>query len=147
MKKRVTKCVDNPLNLFFEFLKNHHGNTIYQKKSFNFFNNFLYFQSCNKKKFMKIHHVLIILYIFKTFKKNMWIGDFLFQKSLVLIKCSPICFNLFVNFNIFHNKGSIVQNIQKYIYPFKFWYSNILKHCKSFLFVMVQSKVIHLIIM
>ncbi len=36
IKKGAKQCVDIPLKLFFEFLKNHHGNTIYQKNYFIF---------------------------------------------------------------------------------------------------------------
>jgi hypothetical protein len=31
-RKGAKPCADIPLKLFFEFSKNHHGNTIYQKK-------------------------------------------------------------------------------------------------------------------
>jgi hypothetical protein len=44
--------------------------------------------------------------MFKALKKNMWTNGFLYQKSFSLIKCSPNSFNFFVNFNIFHKKGS-----------------------------------------
>ncbi len=51
------------LKFFFENLNNHHRNTIYIL--FLFFKNiFLYFQSCNYKIFMKIHHVSrVFLYV------------------------------------------------------------------------------------
>jgi hypothetical protein len=35
-KKRAKQCVDNVFKLFFENLKNHHGNTTCQKKCFIF---------------------------------------------------------------------------------------------------------------
>ncbi len=38
---------------------------------------------------------------------------FLFQKSFFLIKCSPNHFKFFVNFNIFHKKGSICSKHSK----------------------------------
>jgi hypothetical protein len=64
---------------------------------------------------------------------------FFFQKSFFLIKCSPNHFNFFVNFNIFHKKGSMCSNIQKIKIHnlFKFWYSNIFKHYYSFEFVIM----------
>ncbi len=47
-------------------------------------------------------------YMFKSHKKNMWVGGFFFyQNSFSFIKCSPNCFNFFVNFNIFYKKGSM----------------------------------------
>jgi hypothetical protein len=46
-------------------------------------------------------------YMFKALKKNMWTCGFLYQKLFSLIKCSSNCFNFFVNFNIFHKKGSM----------------------------------------
>jgi hypothetical protein len=48
-----------------------------------------------------------IFNMFKALKKNMWTSGFLYQKSFSLIKCSPNRFNFFVNFNIFHKKGSM----------------------------------------
>jgi len=49
MKKGATKFVDNPLKLFFEFLKNHHGNTIYQKICLVFEINFYTFKVVTTK--------------------------------------------------------------------------------------------------
>jgi len=41
------------------------------KKLFYFLNKFLYFQSCNYKIFMKIHHISrIILYFYSTQEKD-----------------------------------------------------------------------------
>jgi hypothetical protein len=78
--------VDN-FNFFFEFLKNHHRNIIYIN-SFNFLNKFLYFQSCNYKIFLKIHHVSKVLnYMFKTLNKNMWTCDFFCFKCLFSLSC------------------------------------------------------------
>jgi hypothetical protein len=44
MKKTVTKCVDSFLKLFFENLKNHHGNIIYQNVHLIFEINFYAFK-------------------------------------------------------------------------------------------------------
>ncbi len=46
-------------------------------------------------------------YMFKALKKSMWRSGFFVSNSFSLIKCSPTCFNFFVNFNIFHKKGSM----------------------------------------
>jgi hypothetical protein len=48
------------LKTIFLNLKNHHVNTIYQKNCLKK-KKILYFQSCNYKIFMKIHHVSRVL--------------------------------------------------------------------------------------
>jgi hypothetical protein len=59
-------------------------------------------------------------YMFKTLKKSMWIGGFLYQKSFSFIKCSPNRFNFFVSFNIFHRKGSMCSKHSKNKYTYTF---------------------------
>jgi hypothetical protein len=61
-------------------------------------------------------------YMFKALMKSMWIGGFLYQKSFSLIKCSPNHFNLFVNFNIFHKKGSMCSKHSKNKNTYNFLY-------------------------
>jgi hypothetical protein len=46
-------------------------------------------------------------YMFKTLKKKCGHVVFLYQKFFSFIRCSPNHFNFFVNFNIFHKKGSM----------------------------------------
>jgi hypothetical protein len=50
---------------------------------------------------------------FKHSKKTCGQVVFLFRKSFFLIKCSPNHFNFFVNFNIFHKKGSMCSKHSK----------------------------------
>jgi hypothetical protein len=90
--------------------------TLYVKNKNKNWNKFLYFQSCNYKIFMKIHHVSkVLLYVQNTQEKHVD-KFFLYQKSFSLIKCSPNYFNFFVNFNIFHKKGSMCWKHYIYIY-------------------------------
>ncbi len=51
--------------------------------------------------------------MFQTLKKNMWTSGFFISKVIFLIKCSPNCFNFFLNFNIFHKKGSMCSRHSK----------------------------------
>jgi hypothetical protein len=55
-------------------------------------------------------------YIFKTLKKNMWTSG-LYQKTISFINCSLNHLKSFVNFNVFHKKGSMCsKNKSTYIY-------------------------------
>jgi hypothetical protein len=106
MKKGVTKCVDSfQLNFFFGEIT---IGILYINLFFIFWNKFLYFLSFNYKICMKIHHVSKVLnYVFKALKNTCVHVIFLFQKSFLIIKCPPNCFNIFMDFNIFHKKGSM----------------------------------------
>jgi len=90
-------------------------------------------------------------YMFKALKKNMWTCGFLNFKSSFSLPNVHQIISIFLWTLIYSTrKDPCVQNIpqNKNIYPFKFWYSNILKHYYSFEFViMVQYKVIDLTIM
>jgi hypothetical protein len=60
-------------------------------------------------------------YMFKAIKKSRWTSGFFCIKSLFsLIKCSPNHFNFFMNFNIFHKKGSMCSKYSKNIYIYFF---------------------------
>ncbi len=91
-------------------------------------------------------------YMFKALKKSMLTSDFFVSKVFFPYQMFTNHFNLFVNFSIFHKKGSMclkhLKNKNTCIYLFRFWYLNVLKHYYSFEFVfMVQNNVINLIIM
>ncbi len=132
--------------MFFKFLNNHHGNTIYIKKSFNFWNDFYTFKVATTKFSWNFTMFEESFDMFKTLKKSMWTCGFLFQKKFFLIKCSPNHFKKFWTLIYSIRKDSYVQNIQKIKIHICF-YSNILKHYYNFEFViMVQSKVINLTI-
>jgi hypothetical protein len=83
------------------------------KKLFYFLNKFLYFHSCNYKLFMKIHHVSSPFICLMHSRKACGQVIFFYQKSFSFIKCSPNCFDFFVNFNIFQKKGSICSKHSK----------------------------------
>jgi hypothetical protein len=51
--------------------------------------------------------------MFKALKKNTWTSGFLYQKFFSLIKYSSNCFKFFLNFNIFHKKGSMCSKHSK----------------------------------
>jgi len=66
--------------------------------------NFHEYLPCFKSPFMCLKHL----------RKICGHVVFLYQKLFSLIKCSPNCFNFFVNFNIFYKKGSMCsKNSQK----------------------------------
>jgi hypothetical protein len=67
-----------------------------------------YNQPCFKSPFICLNHL----------RKTCGQMIFLFQKSFFLIKCSTMDFNFFVNFNIFHKKGSICSKHSKNIYTY-----------------------------
>ncbi len=109
------------LKIVFWKLEKSPWDTIYQK--INFFEiNFYNFQVAITKFSWKFIMFQESFYMFKALKKSMWIGGFLYQKSFSLIKCSPNHFIFFVNFNIFHKKGSMSSKHSKikYICHFRF---------------------------
>jgi hypothetical protein len=133
-----------------EFLKNHHGNTIYQNFHVIFEINSYTFKVETTKKLWKFTMFQKFICL-KHWRKACGQVVFLFQKAFFLIKCLSNRFNFIVNFNIFHKKGSMCSKFSKnkntYTF-FRFWYSNIFKQYYSFEFaIMVQSKVIDLTIM
>jgi hypothetical protein len=100
--------------------------TLYIKKMFYFKNKFLYFQSCNYKVFMKIHHVSrVLLYIESIQEKHVdrW---FLYIKSLFPLSNVHQIISVFLWILIYSTtKDPCVQNIQKtkfYLF-FSFWMS------------------------
>jgi hypothetical protein len=84
--------------------------TLYIKNKMKNRNKFLYFQSCNYKIFMKIHHVSIVFYMFKAFKTNMWTSGFLYHMSFSPNKCSS-----FFLWTLIYStrRDQCVQNIPK----------------------------------
>jgi hypothetical protein len=112
--KGATQCVDITLKLlFFENLKNHHGNTIYQKNCFIFKISSYTFKVASKNISWKFTMCQESFYMFKALQKNMCTMVFLYQKSFSIIKYSWNCFNFFMNFNIFHEKGFMCSKHSK----------------------------------
>jgi hypothetical protein len=131
-------------------LKNHHGNTKYQTNCLIFEINSYTFKVATTKFSWKFTMFQESFHMFKAFNKNMWTNGFFVSKVHFPYEMFTKSFQFFVNFNIFHKKGSMCSkhSRKKYKYPFKFWYSNILKHYYSFEFVIiVQSKAVDLTIM
>jgi hypothetical protein len=112
-KKRNQTVGEQSLKIIFWKFENSPWEHYMSKKMFYFLNNFLYFQTCNYKIFMKIHHVSRVLYMFKTLKKNMWTSGFLYQKSFSLFKCSWIVSIFLANLIYSSRTDPCVQNIQK----------------------------------
>jgi hypothetical protein len=111
-KKSQIVCGTLLTNYFLKIWKITMG-TLYIKKE-NYFWNQFNFQSCNYKVFMKIHHILrVFLYVLNIQEKHVDKWFFLYQKFFSLIKCSPNHFKFFVNFNIFHKKGSTCSKNSK----------------------------------
>ncbi len=141
-EKKATKFVNSPLKLFFENLKNHHGNTIYPKIHLVFEINFYTFKVATTKFSQKFTMIQESFYVFNSRKHvDMWFFCFQnpFSSSNVHQTVSKNLWTLIYS----TRRDPFVQNIYIYIYIclFKFWYSNILKHYYSFEFViMVQSK-------
>jgi hypothetical protein len=88
MKKGAKKCGKFVKNVFWIFEKSPWEHFL-PKKLFNFWNKFLYFQSCNYKSWNKLQlyfhensscFKIPFIYMFKALKKSMWIGGFLFWK-------------------------------------------------------------------
>jgi len=79
------------------------------------------------------------LYMFKTLFKKCERVIFLHQKFFLVIKCSPNHFNFFVNFSIFHEKGSMCSKHSKNNNTCTFldFDTNILKHYYCFEFVIM----------
>ncbi len=98
--------------MFFENLKIHHKNIIYQKNlifetKFYTFKVAIFHENspCFKSPFICL-------------KQSRKVGGpvvFLYQNSFSFIKCSPNCFIFFVKFNIFHKKGSVCSKHSKNI--------------------------------
>ncbi len=101
------------LKIIFWKFENHHGNNIYQKKLFILTINFYTFKVVTTKFSWKFTMFQKSFYMFKALKKSMWTSGLLYQNSFSLIKCSPNCFNYFVNFNIFHKKESMYSKHSK----------------------------------
>jgi len=105
------------------------------KKLLKFRNQFLYFQSCNYKIFMKIHYVSkILLYVQNIPKKHVDKWFFCFKSPFSLSNVHQII-SIFLWTLIYSTRRDHVFKTfkkQKYIYLFRFWYSNILKHYYSF---------------
>ncbi len=99
--------MDNPWISFFKILKNHHGNTIYEKNHLIFEINSYTFKVATTMFLWNSPYFKSPFICLKNSRKTCGHVVFLFQKSFFLIKCSPNHFNFFVNFNIFHKKGSI----------------------------------------
>ncbi len=106
--------------LFFDNLKNHHDNTICQQNCFIFKISFYNFKAATTKLSWKFTMFQEFFYMYKSHKKNMWTCGFFVLKYFSLIKCSPNCFNFFVNFNIFHKKGSMCSKHSKNINMYTF---------------------------
>jgi hypothetical protein len=51
--------------------------------------------------------------MFKALKKSMWIGGFFAPKVIFLYEMLTESFQFFVNFNIFHRKGSMCSKHSK----------------------------------
>jgi len=99
-------------NCFSKFWKITMG-ALYIKKSFKFWNNLYTFKVATTKFSWKFTMFQEFFYMFKALNKSMWITGFLFWKFSFLIKYSPNHFNFFVNFSIFHKKGSICLKYSK----------------------------------
>jgi hypothetical protein len=110
-KKKTKQCVDNLFKLFFENLKNHHGNTIYQKNCFIFEIGSYTFKVATPKFPWKFTMFQESFYMFKALKTNLWIGFFLYQNSFSLIKCSWNCLN-FIRRNLVHFNHHFVITMQ-----------------------------------
>jgi len=137
--------VDSHLKLFFENLKNCHGNVTYTfEKSFTIFKiattNFSWKFTMFQKSF----------YMFKALQKNMrTFGLFYIKSPFPLSNVHQLI--LIILWTLIHatKRDPSVQKIQKtkYIYHFRFQYLNVLLHYYSFEFVIiVQSKSIDLTI-
>jgi hypothetical protein len=88
--------------------------TLYVKKYIYIFKiNFYTFEVATTKFSWKFTMFQEFFYMIKALKKKCGCVVFLYQKSFFFIKCSPNCFNFFVNFNIFHKKGSICSKHSK----------------------------------
>ncbi len=95
-EKKSHKVCGHAQKIFFENLKNHHGNITYKKNCFFFEISSYTFKvatinfSCFKIPFICLMHS----------RKSCEHMDIFVSKVLSLIKCSPNCSNFFVNFNI-----------------------------------------------
>jgi hypothetical protein len=105
--------MDSPLKLFFENLKNHHRNTIYQKNCFIFYISSYTFKVITTKFSWKFTMFQESFHMFKALKKSMWIGGFFAPKVIFLYEMLTESFQFFVNFNIFHRKGSMCSKHSK----------------------------------
>ncbi len=111
-KKSQVVCGQS-LKTIFEFLKNHHGNTV-SKKLFYFKNKFLYFESCNYKTFMKIHHVSRVLFYVLNIQEKHVDKWFFISKVLFLYQLFTKLFQFFLWILIYSTRmDPCVQKIQK----------------------------------
>jgi hypothetical protein len=105
--------VDNPLKLFFENLKNHHGNNIYQKHCFISEINIYSFKVTTTIFLWKFNMFQESFYMFKAFKKNMWTSVFYIKSLFPLSNVHQIVW-IFSWILIYSTRRDpCVQNIQK----------------------------------
>ncbi len=96
--------------MFFENLKNHHGNTIYIY-IYIYINSYT-FKIAVTKFSWKFTMFQESFYMFKALKKNMWTRGFLVLKFFFPYQIFKL-FQFFVNFNMFHKNGSMCSKNSK----------------------------------
>ncbi len=111
--KGATNCVDSLQKLFFENLKNHYGNTIYQNIYLIFEISFYTFKVATTKFSWNSSCFKSLFICLKHFKKNVDKWFFCFKSHFSLIRCSPNHFNFLGNCNTFHKKGSMCSKHSK----------------------------------
>jgi len=91
--------------------------SIYIKKNKNYWNKFLYFESCNHKKFHANSLCFKSSFIcLKHSKKRTWIIDFIFSKVFFPYQMCTKCFRILLNSNVLHMKGFVFPNHLKIFY-------------------------------
>ncbi len=101
------------LKTIFQFFEKSPWKQYISKNLFKFWNKFLHFKVATTKFSWKLTMFQKSFYMFKMIKKNMWTSGSFVSKSLFLIKCSPNHLVFFMNFNIFHKKGSMCSKHSK----------------------------------
>jgi hypothetical protein len=97
-------CGKSLKNIFWKFEKSPWEYYISKEKNY-FWNKFLYFQSCNYKLFMKIHHVSKTFLYVESIQKKMWIGGFFVSKVLFPYQMFTKSFQFFCEFEYIPQKG------------------------------------------
>jgi hypothetical protein len=110
---RSHKVCGQSFKKILKFLKNYHGNNVYQKICIIFEINFYTFKVATKNFSWKFTMFQESFYMFKGLKKSMWTSFFFVQNFFFIMKCSLNHFKKIVKFNIFHKKGSMCSKHSK----------------------------------
>jgi len=114
-RKKEPRNVWAILKIFIYFfnLKNHHGNTIYQKNCFIFEIIFYIFKVVITKFSWKFTMFRESFYMFKTFKKSVWTCGFFVSKVFFPLSNVHQIISIFLWIYIFHKKGSMCSKHSK----------------------------------